>query len=243
MHDPICTDTGNLEAALYGSFLPIPSQDVFPAIEESAYARENAPGAVIAKKDRILLNEGRERVRLLVTNNGDRPIQVRHTVTVLTRSLLIIETNLQQIGSHYHFVETNSALTFDRGKAYGKRLDIPAGTAVRFEPGDSKTVTLCAIAGAKIITGGNKIASGIVDLGRTDDIIKTLIQRGFGHTPEPGAMEVVASTDIGRDVYISMYGPTVGDRVRLGDTALWIEVERDEVRSNLTFDIAYQFLT
>lgn len=143
--------------------------------------------------------------------------------------------NLQQIGSHYHFVETNSALTFDRGKAYGKRLDIPAGTAVRFEPGDSKTVTLCAIAGAKIITGGNKIASGIVDLGRTDDIVKALVRRGFGHTPEPGAMEVVARTDIGRDVYISMYGPTVGDRVRLGDTALWIEVERDEVRSILPF--------
>ena len=104
---------------------------------------------------------------------------------------------------------------------------------MRFEPGDSKTVTLCAIAGAKVITGGNKIASGVVDLGRTDDIVKMLIQRGFGHTPEPEAKDVVTSTDIGRDVYISMYGPTVGDRVRLGDTALWIEVERDEVRSIL----------
>ena len=82
MHDPICTDNGNLEAALYGSFLPIPSQDVFPAIDEFAYARENAPGAVIAKKDRILLNEGRERVKLLVTNNGDRPIQVRYVMLI-----------------------------------------------------------------------------------------------------------------------------------------------------------------
>ena len=113
---------------------------------------------------------------------------------------------------------------------------------MRFEPGDSKTVTLCAIAGAKRITGGNKLASGVVGLGRTgNDIVKTLIQRGFGHKPEPGAMKVVTCTDIGRDVYISMYGPTVGDRVRLGDTALWIEVERDEVRSNFTFDLVIGF--
>ena len=109
------------------------------------------------------------------------------------------------------------------------RLDIPAGTAVRFEPGDSKTVTLCSIAGAKIISGGNKLATGVVEQSRTDDIVKYLIQKGFGHTPEPGAMEITASTDIGRDAYIAMYGPTVGDRVRLGDTALWIEVEKDEV--------------
>lgn len=138
-----------------------------------------------------------------------------------------------KVGSHYHFVETNSALTFDRGKAYGKRLDIPAGTAVRFEPGDSKTVTLCSIAGSRIISGGNNLASGIVDLRKTDEILRSLVQKGFGHTPEPGAMEVTSNTDIGRDVYISMYGPTVGDRVRLGDTALWVEVERDEV--SLTF--------
>lgn len=134
-----------------------------------------------------------------------------------------------KIGSHYHFIETNSALVFDRAKAYGKRLDIPAGTAVRFEPGDSKSVTLCSIAGAKIISGGNSLATGVCDLGRTDEIVNCLVQKGFGHVPEPGAMEIMASTDIGRDAYISMYGPTVGDRVRLGDTALWVEVERDEV--------------
>jgi urease len=134
-----------------------------------------------------------------------------------------------KIGSHYHFIETNSALTFDRAKAYGKRLDIPAGTAVRFEPGDSKTVTLCSIAGGKIISGGNHLAPGVVDLNRTDEIVTRLVQRGFGHAPDPGALEVTASTDIGRNEYIMMYGPTVGDRVRLGDTALWIEVEKDEV--------------
>lgn len=60
--------------------------------------------------------------------------------------------------------------------------------------------------------------------------MNNLIQRGFGHVAEPGALEVHEDTDIGREAYIAMYGPTVGDRVRLGDTALWIEVERDMVR-------------
>ena len=107
-------------------------------------------------------------------------------------------------------------------------MDIPAGTAVRFEPGDTKTVTLCAIAGNKIITGGNKLATGVVNAWRTEEIITSLVQKGFAHTPEPGQLEVNEDTTIGRDAYVSMYGPTAGDRVRLGDTLLWIEVERDE---------------
>ncbi|EPQ54001.1 urease, partial [Gloeophyllum trabeum ATCC 11539] len=207
VHDPICTEDGDLAAALYGSFLPVPPNEKFPVADESEYAKEKAPGAVIVKKERIVINKGRERVKLKVTNNGDRPIQ---------------------IGSHYHFIETNASLSFDRAKAYGKRLDIAAGTAVRFEPGDSKTVTLCAIAGAQIISGGNLLASGIVDADRTDEIVRNLVQKGFGHVPEPGAAEVHEDTDIGRQAYVAMYGPTVGDKVRLGDTALWIEVERDE---------------
>ena len=84
--------------------------------------------------------------RLEVTNRGDRPIQV---------------------GSHYHFVETNPSLVFDRAAAYGMRLDIPAGTAVRFEPGETKTVNLVAIAGNRVIAGGNAFANGPVsDEGR-----------------------------------------------------------------------------
>ena len=77
VHDPICTEDGDLEAALYGSFLPIPKQDAFPAVNAVDYSRENAPGAVVVKKERIYINHGRERVKLRVTNNGDRPIQVR----------------------------------------------------------------------------------------------------------------------------------------------------------------------
>ena len=76
MHDPICTESGNLEAALYGSFLPIPADNLFPICDASLYERAIAPGAIIAKKERIAINQGRERINLKVTNNGDRPIQV-----------------------------------------------------------------------------------------------------------------------------------------------------------------------
>lgn len=205
MHDPICTDSGDLGAALYGSFLPVPSNAKFP-LPPPVPLSEN-PGAIVVKQSApITINEGRSRVQLRVTNTGDRPIQ---------------------IGSHYHFIETNAALQFDRCKAYGKRLDIPAGTAVRFEPGDTKTVTLVEIGGAKVISGGNRLASGPLDLGRADEIVNGLVAKAFGHTPEPGALEVSVSTTISREVYVSMFGPTVGDRVRLGDTLLWIEVEKD----------------
>ena len=90
------------------------------------------PGEIIPRDGEIVLNEGRETVRLTVANRGDRPIQV---------------------GSHYHFFETNNALDFDRALARGFRLDIPAGTAVRFEPGQSREVGLVKIGGDRVIHG------------------------------------------------------------------------------------------
>ena len=90
------------------------------------------PGAVTAQEGEIVLNEGRETVTLTVANKGDRPIQV---------------------GSHYHFYETNPGLAFDREKARGLRLDIPAGTAVRFEPGQSRDVTLVPLVGERKVFG------------------------------------------------------------------------------------------
>lgn len=90
------------------------------------------PGEVITLSGDIELNAGRPTVTLMVENTGDRPIQV---------------------GSHYHFAETNSALRFDRAKARGHRLDIAAGTAVRFEPGQSREVTLVAFAGDRKVYG------------------------------------------------------------------------------------------
>ncbi|KAI0736053.1 urease [Earliella scabrosa] len=207
IHDPIATLNGNLCAALYGSFLPVPSNDLFPSVDPSQYAQENAPGAIDLKKNAdIPINQGRKRIRLRVTNDGDRPIQV---------------------GSHYHFIETNPNLRFDRVRAYGKRLDIAAGTAVRFEPGDTKTVTLCMIAGARKITGGNGLATGVYDPSQIETIVQNLVSGGFAHTPEPNAPEVHEDTDIVRATYVAMFGPTVGDRVRLGDTDLWVEVEHD----------------
>jgi urease subunit beta len=100
------------------------------------------PGELMVLPGEMVLNEGRETVRLTVANTGDRPIQV---------------------GSHFHFFETNAALDFDRAAARGFRLDIPAGSAVRFEPGQSRNVTLVKIAGDRIIHGfGGKI-SGRLD--------------------------------------------------------------------------------
>jgi len=90
------------------------------------------PGELFIKDGEIELNKGRRSVTLAVSNSGDRPIQV---------------------GSHYHFFETNPALRFDRKKARGMRLDIAAGTAVRFEPGQTRDVTLVAVAGKRTIYG------------------------------------------------------------------------------------------
>jgi urease subunit gamma/beta len=90
------------------------------------------PGAVMPQEGELTLNEGREAITLTVANSGDRPIQV---------------------GSHYHFFETNPALSFDRAKARGMRLDIPAGTAVRFEPGQTREVRLVAFSGKREVYG------------------------------------------------------------------------------------------
>ena len=134
------------------------------------------------------------------------------------------------MGSHYHFAETNGSLEFDRVKANGMRLDKPAGDAVRFEPGDSKIVTLCAIAGKKIVTGGNSIVTRMGNALRKGTYIeKGLLLGAFRHCPEDDAPQVYLDETIGREDYISKYGPTVGDRIRLGDTSLWVKIERDAV--------------
>ena len=134
-----------------------------------------------------------------------------------------------QVGSHYHMIEANPKLSFDRIKAYGYRLDIAAGTSVRFEPGDTKTVNLVEIAGGKTIHGGNSIASGRVDTSRADEIIKKLQEGGFAHASAEnvGDMSSVEPFSMTREAYAGMFGPTTGDKVRLGNTLLWIKVEKD----------------
>jgi urease subunit beta len=100
------------------------------------------PGEYFLEPDPIEINEGRETRRLTVSNRGDRPIQV---------------------GSHCHFFEVNRWLAFDRTLAYGMRLNIAAGTAVRFEPGDSREVELVALGGARTVQGLNGLTNGSLD--------------------------------------------------------------------------------
>ena len=100
------------------------------------------PGEVSARGDDVRINEGRETATVTVANTGDRPIQV---------------------GSHFHFFEANRALEFPRADAFGMRLDVPAGTAKRFEPGDTKDVDLVAVGGDQLVTGMNALTDGPVD--------------------------------------------------------------------------------
>ncbi len=100
------------------------------------------PGELMPADGDITLNADREAVVLQVANTGDRPVQV---------------------GSHYHFFETNAALDFDRAAAHGMRLDIPAGTAIRFEPGQSRDVRLVPYAGARTVFGFNQAVMGPLD--------------------------------------------------------------------------------
>ena len=101
------------------------------------------PGEMFIHDGEITLNEGRENITLEVANSGDRPIQV---------------------GSHFHFFETNSALLFDRNRALGCRLDIPSGTAVRFEPGQTREVTLVPYAGSRVVYGFSGRVNGPLEV-------------------------------------------------------------------------------
>ncbi|MBL9169058.1 MAG: urease subunit beta [Verrucomicrobiales bacterium] len=157
VHHPIASENGDLSLALYGSFLPVPPLTAFEAVPLEVAGE---PGEVVAEEGEVTLNEGRGTISVAVTNLGDRPIQV---------------------GSHYHFIETNASLRFDRTASYGKRLDIPAGTAVRFEPGETKTVRLVEIAGGRVIRGGNGLASGPVSEENLRAALGRVTAQGFGN--------------------------------------------------------------
>jgi urease subunit gamma/beta len=157
VHHPIASENGNLALALHGSFLPVPAAALFPPVDA-----DFEPGACTTSEGELEMNAGRKAVTLPVTNLGDRPVQV---------------------GSHYHFIETNASLKFDRALAYGKRLDIPAGTAVRFEPGETKTVPLVEIASARVIRGGNNLADGPVSDAGQKSALQRAAQKGFSHQP------------------------------------------------------------
>ena len=137
---------------------------------------------------------------------------------------------MPKVGSHYHLIEANPHLEFDRLKAYGSFLDIAAGTSIRFEPGDTKIVTLRSIGGNRIIQGGNNLAPGPIDSSRSEEIRQRLYEKGFAHKMEEVSEDSSIAGEpcsMSRDAYCSMFGPTTGDRVRLASTNLWIKVERD----------------
>lgn len=200
VHTPICTERGDPALALYGSGLtpaggrtkpakvaPIPaapellpdsdseseseyqsepglSQDAPspPDIPDTPQPPPPAPGEILTAPHPIILNQGRSIIEITVLNNGDRPVQV---------------------GSHYPFFEVNPELRFNRAAAFGRRLDIPAGTAVRFEPGESKRVSLVDISGARRSYGANALIDGPVDDEDTRTrALETMKSRGYACT-------------------------------------------------------------
>jgi len=153
VHQPICRARGEVEFALYGSGLVRTEMLWSPD-----NASHSAPGDSVLAQAPIELNAGRERVEVEVTNMGDRPVQV---------------------GSHFPFFEVNAELRFERSRAYGFRLDIPSGTAVRFEPGEVRTVTLVALDGHRVVHGGSGLIDGALGEERKAAALARAKERGF----------------------------------------------------------------
>ena len=121
------------------------------------------PGQYLLSPEPVEINGGRRSITISVANTGDRAIQV---------------------GSHFHFFEVNKSLVFDRSAAFGMRLDVPAGTAVRFEPGDRQDIALVALGGSRRVTGLNGLTNGSVDAPSIKErAAGRLTQRGFGNVP------------------------------------------------------------
>ena len=126
--------------------------------EAEAWRCPMSPGEYFLAEGDVIANEGRREIQMEVANTGDRPIQV---------------------GSHFHFFEVNRALRFDRAAAFGMRLNIPAGTAVRFEPGDTKKIALVEIGGAKHVYGLNGLTNGLADESTRPGALKRAGEQGF----------------------------------------------------------------
>jgi len=211
---PICQEDGDMDLAFHGSPYPKPQLDAFPPLQPAS----DPPGMCKPADGDLELNAGREKLELEVKSLSDRPIQV---------------------GSHYHFTEVNRALEFDRVAAVGYRLDILSGTAVRFEPGEKKTVRLTRIAGKQLVYGGNALIDGPTDDANLEatrqKVAAKLKEEKFAHkeatenqsSKRQKKDESAGKSLVSRKHYAEMYGPTTGDQVRLGDTDLWVTVEKD----------------
>jgi len=164
-------------------------------------------GEYIPTDESIKANKDKKTISINVSNTGDRPIQV---------------------GSHTHFSEANKALEFDREKSLGFHLNIPSGTSIRFEPGESKRVEVVEFGGTKTIFGFSGLVSGDLN-SKKQDAIKKINENGFKNISED-VKEGSNSLEIQRNRYVELFGPTVGDRVRLADTDLIIEIEKDLIK-------------
>jgi len=164
-------------------------------------------GEYIPTDGKIIANKGKKTIKLKVSNTGDRPIQV---------------------GSHTHFSEANKALEFDREKSLGFHLNVPSGTSVRFEPGESKHVEIVEFGGTKTIFGFSGLVSGDLESKR-EEAVKNINENNFKNISENIEGES-NSLEIPRNRYVELFGPTVGDKVRLADTDLVIEIEKDLIK-------------
>ena len=164
-------------------------------------------GEYIPTDGKIIANKDKKTIKLKVSNTGDRPIQV---------------------GSHTHFSEANKALEFDREKSLGFHLNVPSGTSVRFEPGESKHVEIVEFGGTKTIFGFSGLVSGDLE-SKKDEAIKNINENNFKNISENIEGES-NSLEIPRNRYVELFGPTVGDKVRLADTELVIEIEKDLIK-------------
>ncbi len=164
-------------------------------------------GEYIPTDGKIIANKGKKTIKLKVSNTGDRPIQV---------------------GSHTHFSEANKALEFDREKALGFHLNTPSGTSVRFEPGESKHVEVVEFGGTKTIFGFSGLVSGDLE-SKKQEAIKKINENNFKNISENVESEST-SLEIPHNRYVELFGPTVGDKVRLADTELVMEIEKDMIK-------------
>ncbi|CAF0880370.1 unnamed protein product [Didymodactylos carnosus] len=206
IRNPICTDQGDLELALYGSFLPLPSLERFQ--QNGDVESGSHPGEIFLKDAQpIAINNDRDSTFLTVTNESNELIS---------------------IGSHFHFVEANRHLSFDRNLAYGMRL---VGDILTFAPGEQKEAPIIPIGGLRIIHGGNGLFDGPVNEENLKKNQKNLRKNNFLHVDEKNNTEKSARRStkytITREQYLTRYGPTTGDRMLLGDTNLAIQIELD----------------
>ncbi|KAL7531224.1 hypothetical protein ACHAXR_003913, partial [Thalassiosira sp. AJA248-18] len=237
VHDPISREDGDLGLALEGSFLPVPDVNLFRGssggsggdggststgssisgegdedddegiVPGRVMVSPTLPSIEINSSDGSSSSSQPHLIELAVTNTGDRPIQV---------------------GSHYPFLETNPALVFDRKLALGRRLNVPSGASVRFEPGEQKTVTLVSLGGKKNVVCGNGLTGGIAKESNWDDIEKRMEAKGgFGNVATSTEVPEGKPYVLTRSAYADAYGPTTGDRIQLGDTSLIARIQSD----------------